>query len=72
MPEMTKTEKFFVNRRGLKSLSRLLDKLERSGQISLTSSSSVLELGGGNGKLSLLVNERYHPARIHLTDYDRD
>jgi ubiquinone/menaquinone biosynthesis C-methylase UbiE len=72
MPELTRTEKFFVNRRGVRSLSRLLDRLDRSGQFSPGVSSDVLELGGGNGRLSMLVNERYHPAQIKVTDFDTE
>ena len=72
MPEMTRAEKAFVNRRTTRSLSRLLNRVERSSPLSLSSAAQVLELGGGNGRLSLLINERYHPARIHLTDYDPD
>lgn len=72
MPEMSNAEKFFVNRHGTRSVSRVLDKLDRTGQLPLTTTSEVLELGAGNGKLSLLVNERYHPAHIRLTDYDPD
>jgi ubiquinone/menaquinone biosynthesis C-methylase UbiE len=72
MTEMTRAEKAFVNRRSTRSLARLLDRVERSSPLSLSPTSQVLELGGGNGRLSLLVNERYHPAEIHLTDYDPD
>lgn len=72
MPEMSKAEKFFVNRHGTRSVSRVLDKLDRTGQLPLTATSEVLELGAGNGKLSLLVNDRYHPAHVRLTDYDPD
>jgi ubiquinone/menaquinone biosynthesis C-methylase UbiE len=72
MPEMSTTEKFFVNRHGTRSVSRVLDKLDRAHQLPLNATSEVLELGAGNGRLSILVNERYHPARIRLTDYDPD
>ncbi|HXY47518.1 MAG TPA: class I SAM-dependent methyltransferase [Thermoplasmata archaeon] len=70
MPEMTGIEKFFVNRRGSRSYVRMLDRVERAGELPLDPSSQVLELGAGNGMLSALIHERYHPARIHVTDYD--
>jgi len=70
MPEMTGFEKFFVNRRGVRSYRKMLDRMESTGQFGLPPSSQVLELGAGNGGLSLLVAERYHPARVCVTDYD--
>jgi ubiquinone/menaquinone biosynthesis C-methylase UbiE len=70
MPEMTRFQKFFVNRRGPRAYQRLLARLEAAGELPLGPSSQVLELGAGNGTLSLLVFERHHPARICITDYD--
>jgi ubiquinone/menaquinone biosynthesis C-methylase UbiE len=70
MAEMTSFEKLFVNRRGPRSYRKMLDRMESAGQLPLTSTSQVLELGAGNGELSGLIVERYHPARICVTDYD--
>jgi ubiquinone/menaquinone biosynthesis C-methylase UbiE len=70
MTEMSKLEKRFVNRRGTRGYSRLLDRLERAGQFPLPSTSDVLELGAGNGNFSVLLQRRYHPASIHVTDFD--
>jgi ubiquinone/menaquinone biosynthesis C-methylase UbiE len=70
MPEMTRWEKFLVNRRGSRSYRRMLDRMASAGQLPLTPTSQVLELGAGNGELSGLIAERYHPARIYVTDYD--
>lgn len=70
MPEMTGFEKFFINRRGVRSYRKMLDRMESAGALGLPPSSQVLELGAGNGALSLLVAERFHPARVCVTDYD--
>jgi ubiquinone/menaquinone biosynthesis C-methylase UbiE len=70
MPEMSSWEKRFVNRRGARAYRRTLDRIQQAGQLPLTSSSQVLELGAGNGMLSMLVLDRFHPAHIYLTDYD--
>jgi ubiquinone/menaquinone biosynthesis C-methylase UbiE len=70
MPEMTRFEKYFINRRGSRSYRKMLDRMESSGQLPLAPSSQVLELGAGNGALSVLIHERYHPARVCVTDYD--
>jgi ubiquinone/menaquinone biosynthesis C-methylase UbiE len=70
MPEMSRLEKYFVNRRGTRAYGRMLDRLERAGPLPLAPASQVLELGAGNGALSLLVLERYHPGKVWVTDYD--
>jgi len=70
MPEMSRFEKRFVNRRGPRAYRRMLDRMQAAGQLPLTPSSEVLELGAGNGALSILIQERFHPARICVTDYD--
>jgi len=70
MPEMSRWEKRFVNRRGPRAYRRMLDRMQAAGQLPLTPSSQVLELGAGNGTLSILIEERFHPARIWVTDFD--
>ena len=70
MPEMSRIEKRFVNRRGPRAYRRMLDRMQNSGQLPVSNASQVLELGAGNGALSILIYERFHPGRICLTDYD--
>ncbi|HYA70650.1 MAG TPA: class I SAM-dependent methyltransferase [Thermoplasmata archaeon] len=70
MPEMSRFEKRFVNRRSARAYQRVLARIEQAGQLPITSSSHVLELGAGNGALSIVIQERFHPAQIRVTDYD--
>lgn len=70
MPEMSRFEKRLVNRRGPRTYQKMLDRIEHAGQLSLARTAQVLELGAGNGVFSTLIQERYHPAGIHVTDYD--
>jgi len=50
----------------------MLDRMQNAGQLPLTSAAQVLELGAGNGMLSILIQERFHPAGIRVTDYDSE
>jgi len=70
MPEMTPFEKSFVNRRGQRAFLGLLNRVDREHALQVSTASVVLELGTGNGAFSILLHERYHPARIYATDYD--
>lgn len=70
MPDMSRREKLFVNRRGARSYLRMLDRLDRAGVFPIGSDAKVLELGAGNAALSALLFQRYHPAEIRVTDYD--
>lgn len=72
MAEMSRLEKWFVNRRGVRAYRRMLDRIERAGQLALQNASQVLELGAGNGALSITIYERFHPARMCVTDYDTE
>jgi ubiquinone/menaquinone biosynthesis C-methylase UbiE len=67
---MSRFEKSFVNRRGERPFQRLLDRIDRAGGLHVPPNSTILELGTGNGNLSVLLFQRYHPARILATDYD--
>jgi ubiquinone/menaquinone biosynthesis C-methylase UbiE len=67
---MSRFEKFFVNRRGPRAYRRMLERMESAGELRLPPAAQVLELGAGNGALSALIAERFHPAKICLTDYD--
>lgn len=68
MPEMTHTEKFFVNRFGGWAHARLVRWLQAN--LVLASSSQCLELGCGNGDVARRFVETYHPSRYIATDYD--
>lgn len=68
MAEMSRAEKFFINRFNRYFYGRIVADLE--GLLNLSLDSQVLEIGGGNGALAILVNDRYHPAKIFVTDYD--
>jgi ubiquinone/menaquinone biosynthesis C-methylase UbiE len=70
MPEMTRFEKSLVNRRGDRFFLRLLDRIDHDGGLVLPPGAAVLELGAGNGTLSALLYERYHPAKVYATDFD--
>lgn len=70
MAEMSRFEKWLINRRGPRSFRRLLDRLARAGQLPMGNASRVLELGAGNGALSIVIQERFQPAGIWVTDYD--
>jgi ubiquinone/menaquinone biosynthesis C-methylase UbiE len=72
MTEMSKFEKYFVNRKGRRFYRKLVDTLAGNGQLKLTSESKVLEVGAGNGALSSIVYDRFHPASLNVTDYDQD
>jgi ubiquinone/menaquinone biosynthesis C-methylase UbiE len=70
MPEMNRLEKRLVNRRGPRSYEKMLDRMESAGRLALAPTARVLELGAGNGALSALIVDRYHPAKVCVTDYD--
>ena len=69
MAKMSAVEKFFVNRKN-RSLHEILADLD--GTLAISNVSKVLEVGAGAGKLSLLLNEKYHPASLHITDVDEE
>jgi ubiquinone/menaquinone biosynthesis C-methylase UbiE len=72
MTEMSKFEKYFVNRKGRRFYRKLVEELAGVGQLKLTPESKVLEVGAGNGALSALIYDRFHPAALNVTDYDQD
>ncbi|MCL5874493.1 MAG: class I SAM-dependent methyltransferase [Candidatus Thermoplasmatota archaeon] len=72
MAELSRFEKFFVNRRGESSFMKLTGDLESSGVLRIDDKSRVLELGGGNGAFSSLIYNKFRPASFTLTDYDPD
>lgn len=70
MAEMNRVGRWLVNRRTESRGRRVLARL--GGELSVTSASEVLELGSGGGGLLALLHERFRPARLVGTDYDRD
>lgn len=70
MSEMSRLGKFFVNRRGTRSFERLLKQVRNEASFSISPGARVLELGAGNSMFSQVLFEAYHPAEIHVTDYD--
>lgn len=72
MTKLSPLEKFFVNRRGKWSFNRLVSKMKDSSAVKIDGDTRILELGGGNGVLSHLLYENYHPSSIYLTDFDQD
>ncbi len=60
--------KFFVNRSNERNSKRFFETIR--SYLSLSDSSSCLELGSGKGFLSYLVYQHYRPGRIVVTDYD--
>ncbi|MEM3214444.1 MAG: class I SAM-dependent methyltransferase, partial [Conexivisphaerales archaeon] len=72
MAKLSTIEKWFVNRRGESYFEKFLRKIKESGTVNLDNSSKILELGGGNGALSSLLYERFHPLSITLTDFDQE
>ncbi len=63
-------EKFFVNRLNRHFHKKVMADLE--GALNLSGSSEVLEVGAGSGSFALLINERYVPNKLLLTDYHQD
>jgi len=68
MSEMNPVSRFFVNFGTARRAARTLKALE-SG-IHLPPSGRILELGAGRGGLSALLQERYRPGRLVVTDFD--
>lgn len=68
MAELNWFGRWMINRRTESRGRRVLAKL--GSNLTIPSSSRVLELGAGGGGLLALVHEKYHPARLVGTDYD--
>ncbi len=68
MSEMTRAEKFFVNRFGGWAHGRLVRWLRAN--LVLAPSAQCLELGCGNGDVARRIVETYHLSRYLATDYD--
>jgi ubiquinone/menaquinone biosynthesis C-methylase UbiE len=72
MTEMSRFSKYFVNRRGGRFYRKLVNTLATEGQLKLSPEAKVLEVGAGNGALSALIYDRFHPTTLNVTDYDQD
>ena len=68
MAEMSRLERWMVNRRTESRAQRVLAGLGPT--FALPPTASVLELGAGRGGLVALIHERFHPARLVGTDFD--
>lgn len=68
MGEMNPVSRFLVNRSGQRRAAGVLRELEPV--LRSLAGGRVLELGAGRGGLSALIFERFHPARLVVTDFD--
>lgn len=68
MARMNRWLLWVINRRNRRRSERLVDRL--GPILSVGPTSSVLELGAGAGGLSAALYDRYHPARVVITDFD--
>lgn len=71
MTAMSRFEKFFINRRRADHYGKLIRSMEDAGQLAIGKTSVTLEVGCGNGNLSALIHDRFHPSRLNVTDYDQ-
>ncbi|MGP8078781.1 MAG: class I SAM-dependent methyltransferase [Thermoplasmata archaeon] len=65
---MNPISRFFVNFGNARRSARVLRALERGFRPPPTG--RILELGAGRGGLSALLQERYRPGRLVVTDFD--
>jgi len=68
MGEMNPVSRYFVNFSTTRRAVHVLNALETGFR--LPPSSRVLELGAGRGGLSALLQERYRPSHLTVTDFD--
>jgi ubiquinone/menaquinone biosynthesis C-methylase UbiE len=65
---MNPLSRFFVNAASARRSARTLGSLETGFRVA--PSARILELGAGGGALSALLQERYRPVRLVVTDFD--
>jgi len=70
MAEMNRISRWFVNAGNVRRSARLLGSL--ANHLNLPPAARILELGAGRGGLSALLQERYRPGRLVVTDFDTD
>jgi ubiquinone/menaquinone biosynthesis C-methylase UbiE len=68
MSEMNPVSRFFVNLASSRRSTRVLRSLGPA--LRLPPASRVLELGAGRGGLSCLLQQRFRPARLVVSDFD--
>ncbi|MCI4352346.1 MAG: class I SAM-dependent methyltransferase [Thermoplasmata archaeon] len=68
MAEMSRVGRWLVNAGNARRSRRLLDSI--GNRLPLPSSPRLLELGAGRGGLSALLQQRYRPGHLVVTDYD--
>ena len=68
MGVISRFEKYFVNRASERNAQEFL-KMTRQG-VSVSSGTSMLELGAGKGALSHSLYQSFAPRRLVVTDYD--
>jgi 27-O-demethylrifamycin SV methyltransferase len=68
MAEMNWFARRLVNFSNERRSARLLDRI--AGHLDLSPSARILELGAGRGGLSALLQERYRPSRLVVSELD--
>jgi SAM-dependent methyltransferase len=68
MAELGRFTRWMVNARNARRSARILRRL--GPHLSLPASPRLLELGAGRGGLSALLQERYRPRRLVVSDFD--
>lgn len=69
MAEMSRTEKWIVNRANPWAYQHVLRPFFQH-QLRLPENAALLEVGCGTGQVALLTNQLYQPATLVVTDYD--
>lgn len=69
MAEMSRIEKWFVNRANPWTYQRVLRPFFQQ-HLRLPENATLLELGCGTGQAAFIANQLYHPAKLVVTDYD--
>jgi len=68
MAEMSRFGRWLVNVGNARRSARILEAL--GSRLQLPHSARILELGAGRGGMSALLQERYRPGRLVVTDFD--
>ncbi len=68
MAEMNRFSRWLVNAGSGRRSTRIMNTIE--SRLHLPASARILELGAGRGALSALLQERYRPGRLVVTDFD--
>ncbi|MFY9716965.1 MAG: class I SAM-dependent methyltransferase [Thermoplasmata archaeon] len=68
MSEMNSVSRFFINLGNTRRSARLLRALDSARVVPLAG--RILELGAGKGGLSALLQAKYRPSHLAITDFD--